>query len=640
MIKERKSRAFNPRYESPGQLALEGFESPFSKTLNPRNRWVVLGNLIPWDEICSQFRRGLGNPGAGRKPLNPRIVIGSLIIKYMLNLDDRETVLQISENMYMQYFLGYSSFTDEEPFDASLFVDFRKMLGLDTINAINEKIVKLKTRIEEQAGRGVGEKPASGKATESPSEGNIREGENSHESGAVFGATARGQDNVVARTDLNRIDEQAVAECREKPSSSRSDLQTPEIPGEIKVQEEVSHKGRIIFDATACPQDIAYPTDLNLLSDAREKAEELIDRIYDKELHGDKPRTYRREARKCYLQTAQKKNKTKKSMRKAVGKQLRYLKRDIGILHHLSDSYERLPFDRHQRKYFYVIQTVYEQQKEMYDNRVHTVPYRIVSIHQPHVRPIVRGKDRAKVEFGSKIHVSIIDGISFVDELSWEAFNEGSRLQAYVEHFRRRFGCYPREVLADMIYCTRENRAWLKSKGILLRAKPLGRPSAVSIHVSPGERNPIEGKFGQGKTAYGLNRIRARLRETSESWIAGIFLVLNLVKLAGAVLPCLLLKLLQNLTAICRKIISMVRREYRTPFRYREACMAAQVKRDSGASQAVGKTVGVSIHVSPGERNPMEGKFGQGKTAYGLNHIRARLREISESWVSGIFLCA
>jgi len=104
-------------------------------------------------------------------------------------------------------------------------------------------------------------------------------------------------------------------------------------------------------------------------------------------------------------------------------------------------------------------------------------------------------------------------------------------------------------VLADKIYCTRENRAWLKERSIHLRAKPLGRPSAVSIHVSPGERNPVEGKFGQAKTAYGLNRIRARLKDTSESWIAGIFLVLNLVKLAGVVLPCLILKWLRNLTA-------------------------------------------------------------------------------------------
>jgi len=499
MNKERKSRAFNPRYESPRQLELAGFESPFSKTLNPQNRWVVLSKLIPWDEICSPVRRQFSNSAAGRKPLNPRIVIGSLIIKYMLNLDDRETVSQISENMYMQYFLGYSSFIDTEPFDASLFVDFRKTLGLETINTINEKIVQLKTRLEEKN-------------------------------------KEKGKEQTISELPA------FAAPIIEHSSEETSQESAP------------SHKGRVLLDATACPQDIAYPTDLNLLSDAREKAEELIDRIYNKDLHGEKPRTYRKEARKYYLQTAQKKNKTKKEIRKAVGKQLRYLKRDIGILHYLLDSYQRLPFDRHQLKYFYVIQTLYDQQKEMYDNKVHTTPYRIVSIHQPHVRPMVRGKEQAKVEFGSKIHVSMIDGISFVDQLSWEAFNEGSHLQSYVEHFRRRFGCYPKEVLADKIYCTRANRAWLKEKGILLRAKPLGRPSAVSIHVSPGERNPIEGKFGQGKTAYGLNRIKARLMETSESWIAGIFLVLNLVKLAGVALPCLILTMMQNLTATSLKM--------------------------------------------------------------------------------------
>jgi len=166
-----------------------------------------------------------------------------------------------------------------------------------------------------------------------------------------------------------------------------------------------------------------------------------------------------------------------------------------------------------------------------------------VSIHQPHVRPIVRGKAKAKVEFGAKIHVSLVDGYAFLDELSWDAFNEGSHLMGYVEQYRQRFGYYPQEVLADQIYCSRDNRRQLKEKGIGLLAKPLGRPSAVKKqHVRPGERNPIEGKFGQGKTAYGLDNIKARLKDTSESWIACIFLVLNLVKLAGMASLCLLLK--------------------------------------------------------------------------------------------------
>jgi hypothetical protein len=263
-------------------------------------------------------------------------------------------------------------------------------------------------------------------------------------------------------------------------------------------------------------------------------------------MHKEKPRTYREVARKRYLQTAQKKNKSRKDIRKAVGSQLRFLSRDLRSIDKLLDTYEQIPLDPKDHKYLMVIHTLYEQQKQMFDTRTHSIEHRIVSIHQPHVRPIVRGKSNAKVEFGAKIHVSLVDGIAFLDELSWEAFNEGSHMMDYVERYQKRFGFYPKEVLADQIYCTRANRAALKDKKIRLLAKPLGRPSAVSIHLSPGERNPIEGKFGQAKNGYGLNRIRARLKGTSESWIASIILVLNLVKLAGLSILLLLSKMLDS----------------------------------------------------------------------------------------------
>lgn len=201
------------------------------------------------------------------------------------------------------------------------------------------------------------------------------------------------------------------------------------------------------------------------------------------------------------------------------------------------------PLDHRGQKYLMVIHTLYQQQKKMFDAKEHSVDDRIVSIHQPHVRPIVRGKTNAKVEFGAKVHLSLVDGYAFLDEISWDAFNEGSHLAEYMEQYRQHFGYYPKEVLADQNYCSRANRTYLKGKGIWLLAKPLGRPSAVDKeHIRPGERNPVEGKFGQAKTAYGLNNIRARLKNTSESWIACIFLVLNLVKLAGTAPVCLLLK--------------------------------------------------------------------------------------------------
>ena len=490
-----KKRAPVPQYVSPNQQTLAGFETPFERELNPNNRWVVLARLIPWDEICGLYLKLVPAGKTGRPALNPRVILGSLIIKHMCNLDDRETVDLISENIYMQYFLGYSSFTDEKPFDASLFVDFRKRLGIDNVNAINERIVALKTRFE------------------------------SHLS--------------VQNESNSSIDSDAEHDNRDNDSTIP--------PGELP------HKGRVIFDATACPQDIAYPTDLGLLNDAREKVEELVSIIYDPNLHGTRPRLYQQKARKDYLKTAQKKNKSKKEIRNANKKQLNYLKRDLKVLDRLLDVYERnklaFPLDSYQQKYLWVVQVLYSQQKAMYRSKTHSIEHRIVSIHQPHVRPIVRGKQQAKVEFGAKIHLSVIDGISFLDELSWEAYNEGSHMMEYVEKYRKRFGFYPREVLADKIYCNRANRAELKALGIKLIAKPLGRPPALSIHVSPGERNPVEGKFGQAKTGYGLNRIKARLQGTSESWIATIILVLNLVKLAGVALLRTYLNVVESFSA-------------------------------------------------------------------------------------------
>jgi len=392
----------------------------------------------------------------------------------MCNFSDEETLLQIQENMYMQYFIGYSGFSTEAPFDSSLFVEIRKRLGVEQINAINEKIFQLSNTAHK-------EDPPNN----SPNKTN---------------ANSTAQDN------------------------------------ETKVDFK-EHGGRLLMDATACPQNIAYPTDLNVLNDSREKSEQIIDLLYDKNLHGEiKPRTYRETARKVYLKTAQKKSKSKKEIRSALGKQLRYLKRNIKNIYRLLDAYEQIPLDRQSYKYLLVIQEIYTQQHEMRQKKVHSIENRIVNIHQPHVRPIVRGKAKAKVEFGSKIQVSLDKGYAFLDHLSWDAFNEGILLMDSVEQYKKRNGFWPEEVLADKIYCNRENRRRLKELGIRLIAKPLGRPSAVNTErLRPGERNPIEGKFGQAKTSYGLDRIKARLNQTSESWIASIILVLNLVKLAGQV---------------------------------------------------------------------------------------------------------
>lgn len=109
MKKTSKRRASSPIYSSPNQLRLAGFESPFERNLNPENRWVKLAHLLPWDNLSTIYHKAFPKRDTGRPGLSPRVILGSMIIKHMCNLDDRETVNQISENIYMQYFLGYSS---------------------------------------------------------------------------------------------------------------------------------------------------------------------------------------------------------------------------------------------------------------------------------------------------------------------------------------------------------------------------------------------------------------------------------------------------------------------------------------------------------------------------------------------------
>jgi IS5 family transposase len=389
MAKAKKSRASKAPYVSPNQLELVGFESPFTQHLDPHNRWVRLAKQIPWDKITHIYQRQLNNLFTGASGINPRVAIGAIIIKHMCDLSDRETVQQIQENVYMQYFIGYSGFSYEPVFDPSLFVDLRKRFGVEQLNEINETIM-----------------------------------------GLVQQEQTEGKEDPPGGDDL-RAEEEPELPPTNGSAKVTMDQTIEEVAKGFKV-EEVQNKGDLIVDATACPQDISYPTDLNLLNDAREQSEKLIDILYDWVKWGDdqklKPRTYRIIARKEYLKVAQKKHKTRKEIRGALRKQLNYLKRNIAHIHFILKALGTIPLKRKEYKYLLVIQTLYDQQKKMYDNKTHTVEDRIVSIHQPHVRPIVRGKTNAYVEFGSKIQMSIMNGITFLEELSWDAFNEGTRL--------------------------------------------------------------------------------------------------------------------------------------------------------------------------------------------------------------------
>jgi len=284
-------------------------------------------------------------------------------------------------------------------------------------------------------------------------------------------------------------------------------------------------------------------------------------------LGGKKVRTYRQRARKDYLAISKRKKAGSKLVRKGIRKQLQYVKRNLG---YISGMLDRLmpndvctvfPLKHRLQRQYWIIQVLYEQQQGMYNSHTRRCDNRIISISQPHVRPIVRGKAGSAVEFGSKISVSMMGKLAFVDHLSWDAFNESTDLKTHVERYKERFGIYPESVHADGVYGTRDNRTWLKDKGINFAGKPLGRPrkqtpeNATELKQIRKQRRldeririPIEGKFGQGKNGYRLNQIRARLASTSQTWVRCIFLVMNLVALAKFLLPKIQISLFQAIS--------------------------------------------------------------------------------------------
>lgn len=286
------------------------------------------------------------------------------------------------------------------------------------------------------------------------------------------------------------------------------------------------------------PADIRYPTDLGLLNQARKQTERIIDILYDwlKEKPNKKPITQRIIAKKEYLKVAKKRRVTKKQRSKAIKKQLQYINRNLGHIEQLQASGAELEcLNDQQYKMLLVVATVYQQQLLMYENKQQRVDDRIVSLTQPHIRPIVRGKAGVPVEFGAKLSVSYHDGYVFIDRLSWDNFNESGDLKSQAENFKLATGSYPESIHVDHIYRSKENRAWCKERGIRITGVPLGRqPKVIDKEKKKQAQNDekfrsrIEGKFGEAKRRFSLGRVMTKLSKTSETAIAITFLVMNL----------------------------------------------------------------------------------------------------------------
>lgn len=470
-------------------LPLDLFTPDLNK-LPKDNRWVKLGDSLPWDkiELVYNSRLNNGKRGAGNKPA--RMIIGALLVKHKMNLSDEETIEAIRENPYMQYMLGLKEFTNKSVFDPSLFVTIRKRIGTDEFNDMSESLLKLQIeRLDKQR-------------------------------------TERGS---------KEEDDDADANLGDASGTSASG-------GSVNGRASVSaNSGTLKIDATCSDAEVRYPTDLDLLHDGCEVMERILDRFCDIACL-DRPDTGFKSAHAVYSKTVKKKSKPRKELRRCTEYLLAMLSKSIKIAFSLigrttTDKFMQLKL--RDRELFLTILKMYSQQKSMFDSGVRRCDDRIVSIFQPHVRPIVRGKAKAKVEFGSKIGVAVSDGYTFIDHFSWDAYNESEDLMLHLRAYKRRYGHLPDTVEADKIYLNRRNRRILRLLHIKAGGKPLGRPvksdaakegyEALMARYS-GERNEVEATFGTGKRVYRANNIRAKLPDTGESWCGACYFAKNVMK--------------------------------------------------------------------------------------------------------------
>lgn len=336
---------------------------------------------------------------------------------------------------------------------------------------------------------------------------------------------------------LGEINEMIISKAQKGKKENKEDR-----GGSDDNNDDPGNGGTMIIDATCAPSNIKYPQDTALLNEARESAEKIIDELFTTG-DGVKPRTYRKEAHKEYLKFARSRKRSKAFVRKAIRKQLGYLSRDLSHISAMLVSGK--PISAKLLSRLDTIRKVYEQQKFMYDQQTHSVENRIVSLSRPFIRPIVRGKAGKPVEFGAKLDISVSDGWTRLEVLSFDAYNEALNLKDMVERYRVRTGRYPSRILADKIYRNRDNLAFCKLHHIRLSGPALGRPKKGESrdkkqdYRDECDRVEVERRFSLAKRKCGMGIVVTKLEETISHSIAMSIVVLNLRKIQHTLLQAL-----------------------------------------------------------------------------------------------------
>ncbi len=277
-------------------------------------------------------------------------------------------------------------------------------------------------------------------------------------------------------------------------------------------------------DATCYESRISFPTPVKIVWDACHKTYLSY--------NNKRKRSKQRESRcnykamhKEFLSYQKTKKKTKKAEKKLLKKLLKFLLRLLQ-LHKKIVADHKLELSIKESAQILTITTVYGQQHSKVYGEVEQIKDRIVSLSKPYIRPIVRGKETKAVEFGAKVNKLQIDGISFIEHFSYDAFNEGTRLKSCIALHRDLFGKCTHHS-ADKIYATNANRTYCKQQKITNNFVPKGKQKAahqqqnkVMRAVLDKERGTrLEGSFGNEKNHYCLQKINARNANTEKCWI-------------------------------------------------------------------------------------------------------------------------
>jgi len=304
---------------------------------------------------------------------------------------------------------------------------------------------------------------------------------------------------------------------------------------EVLIERKIIKGKGVLLDATVFPEYVRYPTDTGLLNEAREWTVSQIKSLGNS--LGKKLRTYCRKARKEYLNFSKKKSRSRKLIQKTKKSLLQYLRRNVKQMQSLVDEavQQGVKIKKKVLDRFDVVRTVLDQQFEMYREKKNRIDDRIVSLHRPWTRPIVRGKSGdKKVEFGPKAALSYVDGFVFLDHISSDNFAEAALVNTQIEHYESLFGHKPPYATADKIYGNRENRKLLKKNEIRDAFEPLGRkarkknPADRWRKQKQRERNRIEGSFGHGKNHFDLDKTKYYIEDGPEIWVRLGLLSMNL----------------------------------------------------------------------------------------------------------------